>query len=178
MLKRGRTEPSRSLRPNIRPMFSLNRTSVHLYCAARHSAVPSRWLRNVRENTPTDGRKSYYTPLNRVNMCMYGNFLSHRWVYSPISYRTQTSRWFCSTAVDVCFGTRSSSGDTALNYLPIICKSLQLLIETWAGYLWFDHQSLTLYNEHIRRRWRAVIGLQARTCFPLSSWRHAFSKRL
>jgi len=31
MLKYGRTEPSRSLRPNIRPMFGLNRTSVHLY---------------------------------------------------------------------------------------------------------------------------------------------------
>jgi len=31
MLKRGRTEPSRSLRPNIRPMFGLNRTLVHLY---------------------------------------------------------------------------------------------------------------------------------------------------
>jgi len=32
MLKRGWTEPSRNLRRNIRPMFGVNQTSVHLYC--------------------------------------------------------------------------------------------------------------------------------------------------
>ena len=46
MLKRGRAEPSRSLRPNIRLMFGVNRwnrTSVHLYWTQVNLAHPSFW---------------------------------------------------------------------------------------------------------------------------------------
>ena len=94
MLKRGRAEPSRSLRPNIRPMFGVNRwnrTSVHLYWMQVNLAHPSFWSDGNADKGPSLPQQPL---MSRTVRCSLRSCGFTRWkIQTPTLHSVPQTTW-------------------------------------------------------------------------------------